>query len=33
VEGGRIVYEHAAGVDRDAFSAVYREHVNEGSVA
>ncbi len=27
VEGGRIAYEHAAGVDHDAFSAVYREHV------
>ena len=32
VENGRIVYEHAAGVDHDSFSAVYREHVQEGSV-
>ena len=32
VESGRIVYEHAAGVDHEAFSAVYREHVQEGSV-
>ena len=32
VEGGRIVYERAAGVDRDSFSAVYREHVRDGSV-
>ncbi len=32
VENGRIVYEHAAGVDHDTFSAVYREHVQEGSV-
>jgi heme exporter protein A len=33
VDGGRIAYEHAAGVDSAAFSAVYREHVQEGSVA
>ena len=33
IEGGRIAYEHAAGVDHDAFSAVYREHVHDGSVA
>jgi heme exporter protein A len=32
IEGGRIAYEHAAGVDHDAFSAVYREHVHDGSV-
>jgi heme exporter protein A len=32
VDAGRIVYEHAAGVDPAAFSAVYREHVQEGSV-
>lgn len=32
VEAGRIAYEHAAGVDHDAFSAVYREHVRDGSV-
>ncbi len=32
IDGGRIVYEHAAGVDTDAFHAVYREHVQEGSV-
>ena len=30
IEAGRIAYEHAAGVDHAAFSAVYREHVNEG---
>jgi heme exporter protein A len=33
IEGGRIAYEHAAGVDHDSFSAVYREHVHDGSVA
>jgi hypothetical protein len=33
IEGGRIAYQHAAGVDHDSFSAVYREHVNDGSVA
>jgi len=32
VESGRIAYEQAAGVDHDSFSAVYREHVQEGSV-
>jgi ABC-type uncharacterized transport system ATPase component len=32
VENGRIAYEHAAGVDHDTFSAVYREHVHDGSV-
>jgi heme exporter protein A len=32
VDSGRIVYEHAAGVDPASFSAVYREHVQEGSV-
>jgi heme exporter protein A len=32
IEGGRIAYEHAAGVEHDAFSAVYREHVHDGSV-
>ena len=32
IENGRIAYEHAAGVDPDAFVAVYREHVQEGSV-
>lgn len=32
IEGGRIVYEHAAGVDHESFSAVYREHVHDGSV-
>jgi ABC-type uncharacterized transport system ATPase component len=32
IEGGRIAYEHAAGVDHEAFSAVYREHVRDGSV-
>jgi heme exporter protein A len=32
IEAGRIVYEHAAGVDHDSFSAVYREHVHDGSV-
>jgi heme exporter protein A len=32
VEGGRVAYEHAAGVDRDAFVAVYREHVRDGSM-
>jgi heme exporter protein A len=32
IENGRIAYEHAAGVDPRAFSAVYREHVQEGSV-
>jgi ABC-type uncharacterized transport system ATPase component len=32
IEGGRIVYEHASGVDHDSFSAVYREHVHDGSV-
>ncbi|HSL96196.1 MAG TPA: heme ABC exporter ATP-binding protein CcmA [Thermoleophilia bacterium] len=30
VDAGRVAYEHAAGVDADAFSAVYREHVQEG---
>jgi heme exporter protein A len=33
VENGRIAYEHAAGVDPEAFGAVYREHVREGAVA
>jgi len=32
IEAGRIVYDHAAGVDHDSFSAVYREHVHDGSV-
>lgn len=32
IEGGRIAYEHAADVDHAAFSAVYREHVHDGSV-
>ena len=32
IEAGRIVYEHAAGVDHASFSAVYREHVHDGSV-
>jgi heme exporter protein A len=32
IEDGRIAYEHAAGVDPDAFGAVYREHVREGNV-
>ncbi|HEY5386879.1 MAG TPA: heme ABC exporter ATP-binding protein CcmA [Thermoleophilia bacterium] len=32
IEDGRIVYEHAAGVDPESFSAVYREHVHDGSV-
>ena len=32
IENGRIVYQHAAGVGHDAFSAVYREHVHDGSV-
>jgi heme exporter protein A len=32
IENGRIVYEHGAGVDHDSFSAVYREHVHDGSV-
>jgi heme exporter protein A len=31
IEDGRIVYEHAAGVDPGAFGAVYREHVQEGN--
>jgi hypothetical protein len=31
VDAGRVAYEHAAGVDADAFSAVYREHVREGA--
>jgi heme exporter protein A len=33
MDGGRIAYEHSAGVDPEAFHAVYREHVQEGSVA
>ena len=33
IESGRIAYEHAAGVDHESFSAVYREHVHDGSVA
>ena len=32
IEGGRIAYEHDAAVDHDAFNAVYREHVHDGSV-
>ena len=32
IENGRIAYKHAAGVDHEAFSAVYREHVRDGSV-
>jgi heme exporter protein A len=32
IENGSIAYEHAAGVDHDSFSAVYREHVHDGSV-
>jgi heme exporter protein A len=32
IEDGRIVYEREAGVDHEAFSAVYREHVHDGSV-
>jgi heme exporter protein A len=32
IERGRIAYEQAAGADPDAFAAVYREHVAEGSV-
>ena len=32
VDGGKIVWEHAAGVAPDTFNAVYREHVQEGSV-
>ncbi len=32
LDGGKIVWEHGAGVARDAFDAVYREHVQEGSV-
>jgi heme exporter protein A len=32
IENGRIVYQRAAGVGHDAFSAVYREHVHDGSV-
>jgi len=32
IESGRIAYEHAAGVDPTSFTAVYREHVDEGSV-
>jgi heme exporter protein A len=32
VDGGKIVWEHGAGVGRDTFNAVYREHVQEGSV-
>ncbi len=32
IEAGRIAYEHAAGVDHESFSAVYREHVHDGSV-
>ena len=32
IDGGRVVYERAAGVDTAAFHAVYREHVQEGSV-
>ena len=32
VDGGKIVWEHDAGVARDTFNAVYREHVQEGSV-
>jgi heme exporter protein A len=32
IENGRIAYEHAADVDPEAFSAVYREHVAEGNV-
>ena len=30
LDGGRIAYEHSAGVDPEAFRAVYREHVQEG---
>jgi heme exporter protein A len=33
VDGGKIVFQTAGGVDPAAFSAVYREHVREGSVA
>jgi heme exporter protein A len=32
IEGGRIAYKQAAGVDSGSFGAVYREHVQEGSV-
>ena len=31
IDGGRIVCEHAAGIDPGAFGAVYREHVREGA--
>jgi len=31
VESGRIAYEQAAGGDPASFTAVYREHVQEGS--
>ena len=31
VDGGSIVWEHAAGVAHDTFNAVYREHVQEGA--
>jgi ABC-type multidrug transport system ATPase subunit len=32
VDAGKIVWEHDAGVARDTFKAVYREHLQEGSV-
>ena len=32
IENGRIAYKHEAGVDHETFSAVYREHVRDGSV-
>ncbi len=33
IDGGKIVFEGKGAVDAKAFSAVYREHVREGSVA
>jgi len=33
IDGGKAVFASAGGVDPSAFTAVYREHVQEGSVA
>ena len=33
IDGGKVVFTSAGGVDPAAFTAVYREHVQEGSVA
>jgi heme exporter protein A len=33
IDGGKVVFASAGGVDPSAFTAVYREHVQEGSVA